>query len=75
MSDNDIITNEEAKDVRPDVSTVSDDCYRLFQHARIIERTTMAVKIREDETTTTVAPTTQMPEHNSINVSFRLKFE
>ncbi|CAI2353444.1 unnamed protein product [Caenorhabditis sp. 36 PRJEB53466] len=53
MSDNDIITNEEAED-----------------HARAIERTTMAVKIREEETTSTTAPvttTTQMPEHNSIN--------
>uniref|UniRef100_A0A8R1I736 Uncharacterized protein n=1 Tax=Caenorhabditis japonica TaxID=281687 RepID=A0A8R1I736_CAEJA len=52
MSDNEIITNEEAED-----------------HARGIERTTMAVKIREDETTTAIplSTTTRMPEQNSIN--------
>ncbi|EGT55473.1 hypothetical protein CAEBREN_30730 [Caenorhabditis brenneri] len=52
MSDNDIITNEEAED-----------------HARGIERTTMSVKPREDEKSSTVpmTTTTPMPEHNSIN--------
>ncbi|CBG22747.1 Conserved secreted protein [Caenorhabditis elegans] len=54
MSDNDVITNEEAED-----------------HARGIERTTMSIKPREGEITEPMTTTTQMPEHNSINVSFQ----